>query len=71
MSDSLLRLAEVSRRVGLKKTALYAAIDRGDFPAPVKIGPSSRWVEAEVQAWIDQLKAARDGDGNGDRRLVA
>lgn len=63
--DVLLRLAEVSRRVGLNKTALYERIASGGFPAPVKIGPCSRWVESEIQAWIDGLKEQR-GDRNGD-----
>ena len=32
-------------------SGLYAAIKRGDFPAPVKVGPRmSAWVREEVEA---------------------
>lgn len=71
MADVLIRLAEVMRRTGLKKTAIYARIAAKTFPAPVRDGGASLWVEAEVQAHIDALKAARNGDGDGDRRMVA
>ena len=71
MSDVLLKLAEVSLKVGMKKSAIYDAIAHGTFPAPLKHGATSRWVESEVQAWIDGLKAARDGDRNGDRKKAA
>lgn len=71
MADTLLTLAGVMRMVGMKKTATYARIAAGTFPAPIKDGGASRWVEAEVQAWIEARKAERSGDRNGDRRLVA
>ena len=29
----------------MKRTAIYAAINAGSFPVPVKIGKLSRWVE--------------------------
>lgn len=71
MSDTLLRLVEVQRRVGMKKTAIYGAIAAGTFPSPVKFGVSSFWIETEVQAWIDKLKVARNGDGIGDSQRAA
>lgn len=67
MSDTLLRLDEVKRRVGLGKSAIYDAMAKHLFPQPVKLfGNSSRWIEAEIQKWIDCLKAARSGDQSGD-----
>lgn len=60
-SDVLLELAEVERRSGMKKSAIYAKIKAKKFPAPVKVdGYASRWVESEIQQWIDALKEARD-----------
>lgn len=57
--ESLLRRRDVQARVGLKRSALYDAISRGDFPAPVKIGARSvAWPESAVNAWI----AARISD---------
>ncbi|HEY5850417.1 MAG TPA: AlpA family transcriptional regulator [Lysobacter sp.] len=61
----LLRLPEVISRVGLKKTAIYARIAAGTFPRPVTDGGVSRWVEAEIDAWIGQLIAKRDAGGKG------
>lgn len=52
MSPSLLNLAEVRQLVGLGKSQLYRLIADGDFPAPVKIRRSSRWLSSEVDAWI-------------------
>lgn len=57
---ALLRLSEVEKRTGFKKTAIYDKIRRGTFPAPVPIGSSSRWVEAEIDAWIADLVIERD-----------
>lgn len=62
----LLPLAEVMSRVGLRKTAVYDRVARGDFPAPVSLGTTSRWVESEVEAWIEDRIAERDsGDAVG------
>lgn len=50
--DRLIDLEEVMRQVGMKKSKLYAEIKAGRFPAPVKLGASSRWSERKVQAWV-------------------
>lgn len=71
MTDTLLRLPEVMRRVGLKKTAIYARIATGTFPKPATEGGVSRWFESEIDAYVDGLRARRDGDQNGDRRTAA
>jgi len=52
--DRLIDLEEVMRQVGMKKSKLYAEIKAGRFPAPVKLGSSSRWSERKVQAWVSQ-----------------
>jgi prophage regulatory protein len=60
----LLRLAEVVERTGRSRTRIYDDIGKGLFPAPVPIGPrAARWVEGEVDAWIGQRIAERDGGG--------
>jgi len=54
-----LTLPEVCTKVGLRKSAIYAAIKRG-FPAPAKAGPRrSIWSEAEVDAWLKSRFDAR------------
>lgn len=66
MSVSILRRAEVLKKVGLSKTTLQSLMDAGEFPKPVKLcGPDARavgWVDAEVQSWIDQKIAERDAE---------
>lgn len=57
--DRLLRLPEVKSIVGLKTTAIYGAVSRGDFPKPVKLGKLSAWPESEIAAWIEARKADR------------
>lgn len=52
MSESLLPLDTVIARVGFKRSKIYALIDAGKFPKPVKIGNASRWQESAVAAWV-------------------
>ena len=57
-SDRLLRLPEVQRLTGLRRSAIYEQMQRGIFPRSVKAGPrAATWSEAAVQAWIlDRLE---------------
>ena len=56
----LIGLPEVKRKTGLGKTAIYEGMARGDFPKAVKIGTAARWVEAEIDGWIDAQIERRD-----------
>lgn len=42
----------VRDRVGMHPSTIYAEIKAGRFPAPVKLGRSSRWVESEIDDYI-------------------
>ena len=54
-------LAEVERRVGLKKTAVYRAVREARFPRPVNVTPKSvRWAVAEIEQWQRERLAERD-----------
>jgi prophage regulatory protein len=55
----LLRIDQVRQRTGLGRTATYELIARGQHPAPVKLGRSSRWVDREVDAWVEQVVRQR------------
>jgi prophage regulatory protein len=64
-----LRLTEVKVRVGLAESTLYAKVARGEFPAPVKIGPrASAWLEEEVEKWMADRVAATRGAKSEERR---
>ncbi|MFL9860838.1 AlpA family transcriptional regulator [Paraburkholderia madseniana] len=60
----LIRLPEVCRLVGLSRSVIYARIKARKFPAPIKLGYSSGWIEAEIQDWIArQIAASRPAIG--------
>ena len=50
--DRLIKLPDVERLTGMKRSAIYELIQRGAFPKPVKVARSSMWSHAAVQAWI-------------------
>lgn len=52
-----LRLPEVIRRTGYKKSSIYNMVRKGEFPRSVKIGPRAvAWDSNEVEAWIASKK---------------
>lgn len=63
MSKALIDLKETMRRSGLCKSAIYNRMAAGTFPKACKVGVSSRWVDAEVDAWVEAQINARDGHG--------
>ena len=62
---ALIPFAELSTKVGMGRSRIYALISQGVFPAPVKIGTSSRWISREIDAYITQLAASRDTELTG------
>lgn len=57
----LIRLAEVKYLSGLCRSAIYARIACGEFPAPRKLGRVSVWVEAEVDRWVLDVAQPQKG----------
>lgn len=52
-NETFLRLPVVSARVGLKKSAIYAGVSDGTFPASVKIGRRAvAWQSSAIDAWM-------------------
>lgn len=57
----LLRLNQVTAKIGLGRSRLYVEVAAGRFPQPCKIGDRAvAWVEAEVDDWIKAKVDARD-----------
>lgn len=57
---ALLRMPEVIRRTGLRRSSIYDAMKRGDFPKPVPLTSTARaWHSEEIDAWIAARLAAR------------
>lgn len=50
---NLLRVREVMKKTGFKRSWVYVQMNLGKFPRPVKIGSRSiAWVESEINEWI-------------------
>ena len=59
MGDRLLRLREVKEITGMSRSHIYRLMQKGDFPRPVRIGPTAvRWRESEVNAWVESRPKA-------------
>ncbi|GAA0513696.1 AlpA family transcriptional regulator [Tatumella terrea] len=64
MNKRLIRLSEVQKRTGYSKAWIYKMLSGNRFPKPVKIGARSiAFVEGEIDAWINERIAERDGVG--------
>jgi prophage regulatory protein len=59
-SLQLYRLPQVCALIGLRRSAIYAAIARGEFPQPLKVGRrASAWRRSDIEAWLESRAAER------------
>lgn len=59
LDDDLMRLPAVMAKTGLRRSTLYAMIQQGKFPAPVRLCDRAvAWPRSEVQAFVDARIAA-------------
>jgi prophage regulatory protein len=57
----ILRVPEVSDRIGYSIPSIWRLAREGKFPKPLKLGPqASGWLEDEVEAWINTRIDERD-----------
>jgi excisionase family DNA binding protein len=57
----LINIGDTAHMLGISVRAIYRLIASGEIPPPVKIGRATRMVLAEVEAYIERLKARRGG----------
>lgn len=57
----VLRLPTVKSRVALGRSSIYAAIKKGTFPAPIKLGERAvGWLSSDVELWLaTRINASR------------
>lgn len=61
MLQKLIDLPEVESKIGFKKSYIFKAVKKGEFPEPVRLGRrKTLWVEREVDAWINDRIQERD-----------
>jgi len=59
---TLMRLPQVEKAVGLKKSAIYLRIKEGTFPRPVSLGAKHiAFRSDEVEDWIQSRPRATNG----------
>ena len=60
----LLRLPQVIERVGLRRTAVYDLVKRGEFPRPVRLGRRCVcWPSDAVDSWVrERIAESRASD---------
>lgn len=65
LNTTFIRLPDVIEKTGWSRSSIYAAVTRGDFPKPIKLGlRASAWISSEVDSWVSQRIAASRGDVN-------
>jgi prophage regulatory protein len=57
-----LDLPQVLDVTSSSRSHIYALVAKKEFPAPIKLGTrSARWLEAEVQGWMEDRIAKSRG----------
>lgn len=51
--------AQLADEWGVSLSTVKRITGRADFPTPVRLGASVRWVGAEVDAWVESQRSAR------------
>ena len=59
--DAILRMAEVTRAVGLGRATVYRMMKAGTFPQAIPLsGCAVGWLRSEVEGWIAERVSARN-----------
>lgn len=54
LNDKFVDMKFITKLTGLTDKYFYKLIKDGRFPKQIKLGRSSRWLESEVEAWLQQ-----------------
>ncbi|ENU1227026.1 AlpA family transcriptional regulator [Providencia rettgeri] len=52
LDDQCVDMKFITRLTGLTDKWFYKLIQDGEFPKPIKLGRSSRWLKSEVEHWL-------------------
>ena len=62
MVEKHMRRDAVERATGLSRSSLYAMMDAGEFPRPVRIGKRAvAWPQSSIEAWLAQRPTSTGG----------
>lgn len=54
LNDKMVDMKFITKFTGLTDKWFYKLIQDGEFPKPIKLGRSSRWMQSEVENWVKQ-----------------
>ncbi|MBA0217737.1 helix-turn-helix transcriptional regulator [Pectobacterium brasiliense] len=54
LNDQFVDMTFITQLTGLTDKWFYKLIQLGQFPKPIKLGRSSRWLQSEVETWLQQ-----------------
>lgn len=52
LNDKMVDMKFITEFTGLTDKWFYKLISEGQFPKPIKLGRSSRWMQSEIEKWI-------------------
>lgn len=59
MPDRLIDAKQVSAKISMSVTTIYALMQKGTFPKPKRVGKQARrWKESDIDEWIESLPEA-------------
>ncbi|MEQ9883480.1 MULTISPECIES: helix-turn-helix transcriptional regulator [Pectobacterium] len=54
LNDQFVDMTFITQLTGLTDKWFYKLIQLGEFPKPIKLGRRSRWLQSEVETWLQQ-----------------
>ncbi|MBP6083599.1 AlpA family transcriptional regulator [Providencia alcalifaciens] len=54
LDDQFVDIKFITRLTGLSDKWFYKLIQDGEFPKPIKLGRSSRWLKSEIENWLQE-----------------
>ncbi len=64
MAEHHLRRPAVEAATGLSRSSLYAMMDRGEFPRPIRIGKRAvAWPQSAIEAWLANRPTSQGAAG--------
>lgn len=52
LNDQFIDMKFITKLTGLTDKWFYKLIQDGEFPKPIKLGRSSRWLRSEIEQWL-------------------
>jgi len=54
LNDKMVDMVFITEYTGISNKWFYKLIQDGEFPKPIKLGRSSRWLKSEIESWVQQ-----------------